>query len=304
MTSTPATPTNSRSDARSKVGVVVDRVLCVMGWAMQASAAALYVVVMLTSPAWHPMPIVPLVLSGLFVALMAALWFLAMYEEQRSFYDRDKSSLFRKAGFLGHATLLCFAAAAAADLPNPQRVGTWLVLGFCAFTAPIIWAAWMHTQYLPPEDQAVIDAIHTRRSQAIAAVYDASEKERRRARLSAIVTSLGYELTDTTAAPKQEETLQTWAVPSRKHSPLVYFIRNGNRLKIGTSTELKRRIRTLALRAENVVLLVNGGQDIERAFHRQFSDLRIGNTEWFAYEGALVDFVTTENHRIREDQVK
>lgn len=96
-----------------------------------------------------------------------------------------------------------------------------------------------------------------------------------------------------------------WQIPSGKHDSLVYFIRNGNRMKIGITTELKRRIRTLALRSENIALLLSGDRRFERQLHGQFSDLRVGNTEWFAYEGALAKYVTDQIARItRKDQGK
>lgn len=151
----------------------------------------------------------------------------------------------------------------------------------------------MQARLLPDEDQAIIDALISREAAQRAAIHDASEREKRRARLTEIVESLGYVLPD---APAHASTLADapavrWTIPVGKHTPLVYFIRNGNRMKIGTTTDLKRRIRTLALRPENVTLLVEGDQRRERAYHKQFADLRIGRTEWFAYEGPLTDYV-------------
>ncbi|MEU5660097.1 GIY-YIG nuclease family protein [Streptomyces sp. NPDC047737] len=305
MTSTPAlqAPRNVRSRFHSKSDIIIERFVGLLAWGAQASAAAVYATVTFTAPAWRTLPTFAFALLGFAAVLLVFLWGLSLYEEQKSFYDRVKTSLFRRSGLLGHASLLLLASVASISLPNPQRVGIWVVLGFCALMPAIVWEAWMRLQYLPPEDQAVIDAISRREAQTRAAVHDASEKEHRLNRLGAIVASLGYELTDRPSAspPKPEVQVQAWEIPPRKHSPLVYFIRNGNRLKIGTTGELKRRIRTLALRAENVVLLVDGGQEMERVFHRQFSDLRIGNTEWFAYEGALVDFITSQN-KSRKDQ--
>jgi hypothetical protein len=303
MTTTPAQqpPANPRSAGRSKGDAIIEKGICALGWATQAAAAAVYLTVMATSPAWPTMPIVSRVLHGLFVLCAVPLWGLCLYAEQQNFYDREKSSLFRKAGLFTHLCLLTLAALAASSFPNSQRVGIWFVLGFCLLMAPIIWHAWMHTQYLHPEDQAVIDALKAREAKMRAAAHDARERELRRDRLNAVAASIGYEFVEQPAEPQSAPTPPssqpaTWAVPPGKHDPLVYFIRNGNRLKIGTTTELKRRIRTLALRPENVALLISGGRQLERAFHRQFADLRIGNSEWFAYDGPLVDFVTTENN--------
>ncbi|MFW3477316.1 GIY-YIG nuclease family protein [Streptomyces microflavus] len=67
---------------------------------------------------------------------------------------------------------------------------------------------------------------------------------------------------------------------------------------------MKRRIRTLALRAENVVLLLDGSKPLEKKLHQQFADLRIGNTEWFAYDEALITFITEQNRLARKEQTK
>ncbi|WP_406082998.1 GIY-YIG nuclease family protein (plasmid) [Streptomyces zaomyceticus] len=287
--------------------VIVGRFIVGLAWMAQAVAIGAYGSVLLTSPAWRTVPGLALACLGLFVLGMAGVWGVSLAEEQRIFYARGKAMLSRKLGFIGHGGVLFAAATAAAALPNPGRAATWVVLASVALTAAGTWAARMQLLFLPPEDQAVIGAITQREAQARAAAFDASEKERRHARLSAIVGSLGYDLTDrapNTPAPEPETPEYAWDIPPRKHEPVVYFIRNGNRLKIGTTTELKRRIRTLALRAENVVLLVPGGQPIERTFHAQFADLRIGNSEWFAYSGTLVAFVTAQNRLARKEEAK
>ena len=288
---------------------MVDRFLFGLTWATQVGTAATYAVITIQSAMWHTMwdkdPFNTVCLISIGVG-MAALWFLSLREEQKAFYDRRAQRHHRSMVRLGHLGALLVATAAASAYQN--RVGLWFVLALFAFYANVIWAAWMRSRFLPAEDQAVIDAIHDREEQQAAAAFDASEKERRRERLSAIVAGLGYQLTDTPTqaqtAHQDEQPADTWQLPARKHAPLVYFIRNGNRLKIGTSTEVKRRIRTLALRAENVVLLLDGGKPLERDLHKQFADLRIGNTEWFAYDGALIDFIADQNRLARKEQAK
>jgi hypothetical protein len=275
---------------------------------MQAVAAATYTAVIVQPAGWRSMwatdPVNPLCL-WVFAAGMAALWGISLWEEQKNFYDRRAQRLYRKSSLLGHISVLLVAALAAGY--HPERIGLWILLAMFAFYAILIWAAWMRTRFLPDEDQAVIDAIQDRQDQQAAAAYDASEKERRRQRLTAIVSNLGYQLTDTPAGQSRAEASEQthhWPVPAGKHASLVYFISNGNRMKIGTSTELKRHIRTLALRAENVALLLDGGKPLERKYHDQFADLRIGNTEWFAYESPLTDFIAEQNHHARKEQAK
>lgn len=84
-----------------------------------------------------------------------------------------------------------------------------------------------------------------------------------------------------------------WDVPDGKHAPMVYFLRNGNRIKIGTTTHLRRRVRALALRDGNLALVLHGGAALERDLHQQFADLRIDNTEWFRSTKAMNAFIDT-----------
>ncbi|MFE6126748.1 GIY-YIG nuclease family protein [Streptomyces sp. NPDC056437] len=285
--------------------VIIERFLGILAWACQVGAAALYLAVTAHPAVWRPMldkDPVPAVCAWGFVAGMTILWMTGLREEQIHFYNRRARRDHRKTWAVGHASVLFFAALSASA--HDERFGMWAILSMGALVSLMTWAAWMRTRELPDEDQAVIDAIHDREAQQEAAVFDASEKERRRQRLSAVVAGLGYQLTDTPAqpAPQTEQPTYRWQIPARKHDPLVYFLRNGNRLKIGTTTELRRRIRTLALRPENVVLLLNGGKPLERQLHDRFADLRIGSTEWFAYDGPLIDFVHTENNRVRKEQ--
>jgi hypothetical protein len=83
-----------------------------------------------------------------------------------------------------------------------------------------------------------------------------------------------------------------WDQPS--HPPVVYFITNGNRVKIGVSTNISARTGALSLRRENAALLLQGGFDLEAALHQHFAADRIGRTEWFAYSGRIQGFIT--NH--------
>lgn len=287
---------------------IIDRILAVLAWGCQIGAAAFYLGVTFTSDTWRktldhdPVFSINVWLVAVGLALM---WMTGLREEQIRYYDRRARALQRRVRIFGHTGALFIAAASAAD-NHKDRIGLWAVMGMAALISTGTWAAWMQTRALPTEDQAVIDAIHDREAQQAAAAFDASEKEQRRQRLSAIVSGLGYELTETqTPAVQQADTDHArWAVPSGKHAPLVYFIRNGNRVKIGTSTELKRRIRTLALRADNVALLIEGDRRLERQLHTQFADLRIGNTEWFAYEAPLTDYIADQNRLARKEQAK
>lgn len=69
---------------------------------------------------------------------------------------------------------------------------------------------------------------------------------------------------------------------------LVYYARLGNRVKIGYSTSLLKRL--AAIRPEELLATEPGGPLLERQRHAQFADLRVVG-EWFRFDGILVDHV-------------
>jgi hypothetical protein len=78
------------------------------------------------------------------------------------------------------------------------------------------------------------------------------------------------------------------------HLPVVYFVRMGDNVKIGTSTSLKARLRGFYLSFEDVLMLVPGGEDVEDAFHKRFADSQItgdGRAELFRLDDSLMFFL-------------
>ncbi|MEV8353181.1 GIY-YIG nuclease family protein [Streptomyces niveus] len=75
------------------------------------------------------------------------------------------------------------------------------------------------------------------------------------------------------------------------HGPRVYFMRNGDRIKIGYTTNLRDRLAALCLRSDSVLLILQGGRDLEGALHRYFSKHRVPGTEWFLYAGRIHEYV-------------
>jgi hypothetical protein len=65
------------------------------------------------------------------------------------------------------------------------------------------------------------------------------------------------------------------------HDPVVYFIRNGSRIKIGWTTNLKGRLQTLSLPQDSVELTIPGGPSEEDWLHQKFHGARVGRSEWF-----------------------
>jgi hypothetical protein len=95
--------------------------------------------------------------------------------------------------------------------------------------------------------------------------------------------------------PDTPDGIRSYVDPSlfsdASHDPVVYFLRNGQRVKIGTTTNTRERIKRLSLRPEDVLLALPGDASLEDVLHEKFSDLRIKGTEWFRLSGDLVDFL-------------
>lgn len=78
------------------------------------------------------------------------------------------------------------------------------------------------------------------------------------------------------------------------HGPVVYFADAGARIKIGFSTNLRNRIRSLSMQEKDVVLLLRGGLTLERALHDTFAKERIDSTEWFEKSDRLMSFIQSK----------
>lgn len=74
----------------------------------------------------------------------------------------------------------------------------------------------------------------------------------------------------------------------RQHQPVVYYMRVGNRVKIGFTTNLTARIAQVM--PEEVLTTEPGGRLLEDVRHRQFADLRVAR-EWFRLEGPLIGHI-------------
>jgi hypothetical protein len=81
-----------------------------------------------------------------------------------------------------------------------------------------------------------------------------------------------------------------FAARTSKGSPLVYFIRLGPYVKIGTSVDVLSRIGTLSLAAGNLLVVLPGGYDVEHQTHVRFARLRAFR-EWFYLQDELLSYV-------------
>jgi hypothetical protein len=75
------------------------------------------------------------------------------------------------------------------------------------------------------------------------------------------------------------------------HNPVVYFIRNGSRAKIGWTTNLKARLRSLSLPMSAVMLTLPDGPAEETQLHHEFRAGWDGKTEWFEVTPEIERFI-------------
>jgi hypothetical protein len=74
----------------------------------------------------------------------------------------------------------------------------------------------------------------------------------------------------------------------RARSSVVYYMRIGNRVKIGYTTDLATRLADIG--PEELLVTEPGGREVERERHNQFAALR-SHREWFRWEEPLVSHV-------------
>jgi hypothetical protein len=79
---------------------------------------------------------------------------------------------------------------------------------------------------------------------------------------------------------------------------VVYFIRMGDLIKIGYTTNLQKRVSGLSLTMAHVVATVFGGSALEEELHERFADLR-EHGEWFRAEPPLLDYIETTKGKRR-----
>ncbi|MWV59067.1 GIY-YIG nuclease family protein [Rathayibacter sp. VKM Ac-2754] len=84
-------------------------------------------------------------------------------------------------------------------------------------------------------------------------------------------------------------------VPDAELAPprveVVYYIRFGDRIKIGTSGNPRQRLHRL--RHEELLAFERGGRALEQHRHAQFAAERLERTEWFARSPALEGHIET-----------
>jgi len=76
--------------------------------------------------------------------------------------------------------------------------------------------------------------------------------------------------------------------PPRGRAGVVYFIQFGDRIKIGFTSDLKRRMQVLP--HDKVLAVIAGTMQDERRCHEKFAHLRLTG-EWFSAGPELLTFI-------------
>jgi hypothetical protein len=87
-------------------------------------------------------------------------------------------------------------------------------------------------------------------------------------------------------------------IGEKKAKPaVVYYMRLGNRVKIGWSSNLAVRVATI--QPEEVMATEDGGQKLEARRHKEFADLRVSG-EWFRLEEPLIAHIEALQRRAED----
>lgn len=74
---------------------------------------------------------------------------------------------------------------------------------------------------------------------------------------------------------------------------VVYYIRMGDNIKIGKSSNIKNRMATFYAQPDQLLAIEPGGLIREAQRHQEFRHLRVGRTELFRAEAELLDHVAS-----------
>lgn len=217
------------------------------------------------------------------------LWLLTLITEEVDRHDRRWANSQRRTGLVTQVILIGINAAG-----GTRHLPYTVIAVFFIIVSATAWHSWIRARALHPEDQIVINELIHSEAQLSHQAFQERQKQAREAQLRDAVTRVRRRQPPVTRGQAATSLPPSrWKVSRGRHAPIVYFLRNGNRIKIGTTTDLYQRIRRLSLRAEHVALVIPGSRDQERRLHRQFADLRVGNTEWFHDLNPLTEFIDT-----------
>lgn len=217
-----------------------------------------------------------------------ALWLLYLYFERRNQYDTKETKWHRRRGYLLQAII--FASYTVSQIQDKHPVAP-LVLAVLILLTTRMWHLWLKARALTAEQQAEIDELIADAEQRLAERILAEQATASEARFQAVRARFALPEAPVVEAAATPEPSIDWRIPKGRHTPVVYFLRNGDRIKIGTTTDLRTRVRRLSLRMEDLALVIPGDRGVERKMHQTFRSLRVGNTEWFRSAEPLTAFI-------------
>lgn len=226
------------------------------------------------------------------VSSLVLMWLYCLYIEHAHMYERKEAKWHRRRGYLLQVMALVVYAAGQIQDKHPANA---IVVAVIVLLSIGVWRSWMHTLALTPEQQKAIDELLEERDRRFKQRITAEQEKASELRFAAIRERYALpEIPKPVTAPAPTEPVVDWRIPRGRHSDVVYFLRNGDRIKIGTTTDLHARVRRLSLRMDDVALVLPGNRAVESQMHQTFRALRVGNTEWFRRAEPLTTFIAAK----------
>lgn len=235
------------------------------------------------APAWVSY-LVAVVYDLTWVACMGAEWLMR--------YDQKRVQIPRVAGWLALVVSVLAIGADGAITTGSAVIGT--AGGVISVLAKGLWMVVMaiSSRKLNPLDQAGYEQAVSAANADLALNAVGRRVARMKARALRERQALGLvEAAPHIAATQPFETPEV-EVPAGKHQQVVYFIRNGDRVKIGTTSRLRKRVQSLSMRTGDVLMVLDGGQRLEYTLHQRFAAHRVTDTEWFGFVPEIREFLT------------
>jgi hypothetical protein len=216
------------------------------------------------------------------------LWLACLYVERRNQYDSKEAKWHRRRGYLVQAII--FASYTVSQIQDKHPFAP-LALALLILLTVRMWHLWLKVRALTPERQAEIDELIAEAERRLAERIVAEQARASEARFQVVRAKFALHEAPAVETAVAQEPRIDWRIPKGRHTPVVYFLRNGDRIKIGTTTDLRARVRRLSLRMDDLALVIPGDRAVERKMHQTFRGLRVGNTEWFRSAEPLTAFI-------------
>lgn len=273
-----------------------DRILTLLAISMVLLLAGLEIALLLPEVLREAHGLMDAIYLCISFVTLVLLWLFCLYVERRHQYERKEAKWHRRRGYLIQVMVL--GVYTVSQIQGKYPAAPLVLVALIGLTYRV-WRSWMNARALTPERQKEIDELLEERDRRFKERIAAERAEASELRFQAVRARYELPGTPTVATPTEAAgpTID-WQIPKGRHTDVVYFLRNGDRAKIGTTTDLRARVRRLSLRMDDLVLVIAGGLPVERSMHQKFRELRVGNTEWFQYRDSLLQYVTEQRSEI------